>query len=187
MLIDYRITERDYVRGELQVYRPGLAGNDMPKILMLSLAGVLCTALAASDFLRSGFAWPEACLLLLGLSLPFCSPLVMAVLFRSMRKHARLVYRNTSWLRGRLLLDVNEEGAEFNFEGHSMKTSWPEFTKFFEDRRTFIIHQRNPQSPPPLLFHIIPKHSLSSDQIAGLRQYLQSNVGKKTRGADRLR
>jgi hypothetical protein len=81
-------------------------------------------------------------------------------------------------MRGRLSLDVNEDGVQFTGENFFMKARWAEFVKFFEDRRTFILHQRNPQpSQPPFVFHIVPKRSLSREQIDGFRRYVQSKIG----------
>jgi hypothetical protein len=180
MLIDYQISERDYIHGEIQVFRPRTDRKDVPMTVGFSLAGLLCIGEAIRGFARSGFAAGQVFLALFGLLVLFCFPLLKSVLSRGIRKHARTIYRNTAWLHGRLFLDVNEGGVQFTFEGHSMTAQWADFTRFFEDRRTFILHQRNPQSPPPFIFHIVPKHNLSPDQIKALREYLQSNVGKRT-------
>lgn len=179
MVIDYEITERDYVHGSVQVFMPPAERSEALKMLGFPLVALLLIALAIRDFLRSGLGTDEVVLVLLGVGVLFAVPLFKAVLGTGVRKHARTIYRNTSWLRERLLLDVNEEGAHFTLGGQSMKTGWAEFTGFFEDRRTFILYQRNPQSPPPIVFHIVPKHNLSRDQMEALRRYLQSKIGKQ--------
>jgi YcxB-like protein len=180
MLIEYQISESDYKHGFSRMIVPRFEGKDFLKILVLPLGGLLLVAASARDLVRSNFSAAHAPPLVLGLMMLLAYIFLLRMLSRGARKAARQIYRNTDWLRGRLFLEVTEDGIQFTGENFLMKTRWAEFLKFFEDRRTFILHQRNPQhSQPPLMFHVLPKRTLSRDQIESLRQYLQSKIATK--------
>ena len=180
MLIEYRISERDYKHGFCVLIVPQFKDKNLLKTLLFPLAGLLMIAVSARDFVRSGFSVAHAPLLVVGLVMLLAYALLLRILSKGPRKIAGQIYRNTGWLRGMMFLDVGEDGIQFTGENFSMKAGWAEFVKFFEDRRTFILHQRNPQpASAPFIFHIVPKRNLSRDQIAGFRQYLQSRIVAK--------
>lgn len=180
MLIEYRISERDYKHGFSMMIVPHLKGKNLFKTLLFPLAGLLMIAVSARDFVRSGFSVAKAPLLVIGLIMLLAYAFLLHMLSKGPRKVASQIYRNTAWLRGMMFLDVAEDGIQFTGENFSMNARWAEFVKFFEDRRTFILHQRNPQpAAAPFIFHIVPKRNLSRDQIAGFRQYLQNRIVAK--------
>jgi hypothetical protein len=180
MLIEYQISEREFKRGFCEVFVPRLKDKNNLKTLLSLLAGLLLIVVSVRDFVRSGFSVAKSPLLLVVLVMLLAYTLLWRRLSRGARRTARQIYRNTGWLRGRMFLDVNEEGIRFTGENFFMMSRWTEFVKFFEDRRTFILHQRNPQpAAAPFIFHIVPKRNLSSDQVGSFRQYLLNRIPAK--------
>src|SRR5260370_42428249 len=57
----------------------------------------------------------------------------------------------------------------------SSKVDWSNFWKAFEDEQSFLIYQQNRQ-----VFNIIPKRSLSTQQITELREYLARKLPSKS-------
>lgn len=82
MLIDYQISESDYVHGERLVMRPHTERKDISKILGSSFAGLLLIIAAVLDLLRSGFTPINVLLVLSGLFFLLSIPLLRAFLSR---------------------------------------------------------------------------------------------------------
>jgi YcxB-like protein len=178
MHIDYEISLRDFQHGEFEVYRPRNVGQR--KFLFLGLVGLVFIGMFVNNVARYGYTPGQLPILLPALVTLLPYILLQTVLLGSIRKVAKKQYWQTPWLRERLAMDINEEGLQFTGQSVSMKITWSECTKFSEDRRVFIIHQRNPQRfQQPFVFHIVPKRSLSRDQIDGLRRYLQTKIPAK--------
>jgi hypothetical protein len=184
MHIDYELSERDFVYGQSQAMRSGDALLKMGfKVLILPFIGLVFIGVSFfGGTTRIGPVLVDFKSLFLGVVcvvFPLSLYLVLEwMLFGRYRKSAKVIYRSTPPLQGRLSLNVNENGIEFTDENSFRKANWPQFTKFFENRRVFVIYQRNQRpAAPPIAFDIVPKHALSPEQITELRRYLQSNIG----------
>jgi hypothetical protein len=132
--------------------------------LVLPLFGVGGLAFLLYAVAQQGFSWrviPAAGFCLLFLSLPLLNGW-----------EQRKLYARTTGLQGRLSLAADESGMRFRGSTFSSEIRWPHFHKFLEDDNSFLLYSS------PQVFHIVPKRSLSGNEVEDLRSILERNVAR---------
>jgi hypothetical protein len=130
--------------------------------MVLPLFGVAGLVFLLSVVAQQGFSWrviPGAGCCVLFVSLPLLNGW-----------ERRRLYARTTGLQGRLSLAADESGLRFQGTTFSSEIRWPHFHKFIEDDKCFLLYS-NPQ-----VFNIVPKRSLSVNEIEGLRALLERNI-----------
>ncbi len=167
MHIEYEISEQDFMNAQR------LAIKNSPVLLVrltrwvmpaFGLAGLVFIANAT---IQQGFSWrviPALAFCLLLISLPLLS-----------KRTQKKLYINTSSIHGKLSVEVEEDSLAFTGPTFSSKVDWSNFWKAFEDEQSFLIYQQNRQ-----VFNIIPKRSLSTQQVSELREYLARKLPSKS-------
>jgi YcxB-like protein len=84
------------------------------------------------------------------------------------KKEASLKLKNT--------IVISEEGFEtLNATGKST-LNWSAFIRFTETRNIFMLYVQS------RMFHLIPKHALSPEDVDGLRELLKRHISTKPAG-----
>ena len=168
MHIEYEISERDYVAAQrlaLKKLRPSLArmlvfGPWFGLFLLIFLVHAIATQGFSTNMLI-GFVIPVWCLLL---------PILNS---RSVRK----VYAKSTNMHGPLSLDLDDAGLRFQGRTFASNVSWDHFTRFYQDKDSFVIFQQG-----QTVFNLLPKRCLSAEQIAALREILSRHIESGARG-----
>lgn len=165
--VSFRLTEDDMVRAA-QLYT--LVSLRRPKtIISLAIAFVLCLLLMAwlggtifpLNMDRLAREWPTV----LGAGVfPFV--LVFVVILVGNPMLARRTFRQQRSLHGEVGLSWTEERLEFDSEYGRFAMPWSHFTRFGEDKHTFVLFESD------RLYRIIPKRVLDADTERDLRQRL---------------
>jgi hypothetical protein len=164
MEFDYEITEQDF----LDAQRLAIKNHPVRMIrwtrLVLPLFGIFLFGAWIQNLVKQGFS--------LRATVAVIFPLLFISLPLLNKWNARKMYRKATTLHGRVHLEVTEDGWASRGSSFSGKVDWSTFAKFSEDGKVFVIYQSTQA------FNIVPKHSLTADQISELRQYLDRNIGK---------
>jgi hypothetical protein len=163
MHVDSEISEKDYLDGQRLAIKNSSVRMVRLMPFVLPSFGVLLAVFLVYGILTQCFSvnlLPGMAFSLFLLLIPFLT-----------RRKQKTLYARSNSLHGRLTLDVDDSGMQFGGPITSGKVAWAYFGKFFEDERTFVLYQKN-----HAIFHMVPKRSLSAEQIAGFRQYLEQNV-----------
>ena len=163
--VRFRLTEDDMVRAA-RLYT--LVSLRRPKtIISLAIAFVLCLLLMAwlggtifpLNMDRLAREWPTV----LGAGVfPFV--LVFVVILVGNPMLARRTFRQQRSLHGEVGLSWTEERLEFDSEYGRFAMPWSHFTRFGEDKHTFVLFESD------RLYRIIPKRVLDTER--DLRQRL---------------
>lgn len=170
MHIDYEISEQDFLDTQSLALKsspiPGLRWSRvvLPVFGLLLLAALIYTAA------RQGFSMRALPGLLFGIV--FCLFWISLPLLSKQKQKA--VYAKSKGLHGRLAIEIDDDGIQFQGPLSSAKTGWPYFSKFFDDDKTFIFYQDNEQ-----IFHMLPKRFLSPEQVVEFRKFFERHVGRK--------
>jgi hypothetical protein len=163
MHIDYEITKRDYLDGQRLAIKNSSVRIVRWTRFVLPSFGALLAVFLIHSILTQGFSarvLPGFAICLFFLFIPFLS-----------RRKQGALYAKSNSLHGKLTLDVDDSGIQFGGPLTSAKVVWAYFGKFFEDEKVFVLYQKN-----QTVFNMVPKRTLSADQVAGFRQYLERNV-----------
>lgn len=165
--VRFRLTEDDMVRAA-RLYT--LASLRRPKtIVSLAVTFLLCLLLMAwlggvifpLNMDRLAQEWPTV----LGAGVfPFV--LVFAVIFIGNPTLARRTFRQQRSLHGEVGLTWTAERLEFDSEYGQFAMPWSHFTRFGEDKHTFVLFESD------RLYRIIPKRVLDADTDRDLRERL---------------
>ena len=163
MQFEYEITEQDFLDGQRLAMKTYPVRSIRWSRLFLPLIGVAGLVFWIQTVARQG------------LSLRVTTGLFFPLLFLSFplltRWNERKLYRKATALHGKLRLEVGEGGWASSGPSFSGKVDWSNFSRFFEDKKCFVIYQDT------RVFNIIPKRYLSADQICDLRQYFDRYIG----------
>jgi hypothetical protein len=163
MHIEYEITEQDFFNAQR------LAIKNSPIVLVrltrwiLPLFGLAGIGFIVHATFQLGFSWQ----LIPGLA--FCSFFV-SIPWLSKRTQKKL-YKSTPSFHGKLSLEVADDGLAFAGPSFSSKVNWSHFRRFFEDEHSFIIYQQS-----GTVFNILPKRTLTPEQITELRDFLARGI-----------
>jgi len=117
-----------------------------------------------------------------GFSSGLIAGLAIAAFFLSLPLLSRLqqkrLYAKCTSMHGRLCLDVDDEGLGFSGPGFSSNVGWPHFYKYCEDAKSFVVYQQS-----RMVVNIIPKRSLTDEQMAQLREYLDRHLSSHSPAA----
>jgi len=89
------------------------------------------------------------------------------------RRTQKKVYAKNTAMHGRLSLAADEDGLRFQGPTFSSQIGWQNFSRFFEDEKSFILYQNS------RIFNLVPKRSLAPEQIKTLREYLERKIGRQ--------
>ena len=163
MHVDYEISERDYLDGQrLAIKHSSVRMVRWTRFVMPCL-GALGLAFLIHGLWTQGFSvrvLPGLAFSLFFLFIPLLS-----------KRNQKTLYAKSNALHGRLTLDLDDSGIQFGGPITSAKVAWAYFGKFFEDKRAFILYQKNQTT-----FHMVPKRALTVNQVISFRQYLEQNV-----------
>src|SRR5258708_17388423 len=98
-----------------------------------------------------------------GVSWRFVPGLVFSLFFISIpllrKRELKRVYAKNTAMHGRLSLAADEDGLRFQGPTSSSQTGWQNFSRFFEDEKSFVIYHNS------RIFNLVPKRSLAPEQI----------------------
>jgi hypothetical protein len=97
--------------------------------------------------------------------------IVAALYPRWARGKQRKVYAKSTSLHGRMAAEINDDGLRFYAPLSSSEVKWEMYSRFCEDKTTFIIFQKN-----GLIFNILPKRELTPDTISILHQLFTDHL-----------
>ena len=164
--LEYEISERDYLAAQR------LAAKHSPIKLVrwsrsvIPLFGLALLAFFIQASMQRGFSWrglPGAGFALFFISVPLMN-----------RRALKKVYAKDTNMHGRLSLVVDEEGLQFRGPTFSSQAQWSHFASFFEDDKLFVLYQHSLR-----VINIIPKQSLTAQEITDLRGYFEGKIGRK--------
>lgn len=170
MMVEYSISEEDFIDAQRLFYKKSkpfifhFTHRYSPGPILFVLF-FLISALARKDFsaqLLPGFFF----------GLFFVS--LWPILINQQYKKA---YANARQLRGRLVLEANDNSLHLYGDSFDATLLWSHFLKYFEDDKVFVLLQNSQ------IFNLVPKRALSADQIGELRQMFNSKIGRQNRAA----
>ncbi|HET9284776.1 MAG TPA: YcxB family protein [Candidatus Angelobacter sp.] len=167
MLIEYEISEQDFVNAQRLAFRnlPTRVSSFLFRLVpfwgLLMLVFVTLSATQPRFHLHSTMIVP----VLFGLLFLF-SPWLFTWA-------QRMLFRRTQTLHGRRTLTVDEAGLTFTSSASSSQLEWGSFQKFVEDDTVFDLYLSSS------VFHIVPKRELSPEQITELREAFTRNIVRK--------
>jgi hypothetical protein len=84
------------------------------------------------------------------------------------KNRQKRLYRNSDFLHGKLVLEVDEVGLRFGGESGGSEISWGSLGRRIEDQRAFVVLPGRGRT-----FRVVPKRCLSSAQVCEFRECLR--------------
>jgi hypothetical protein len=84
------------------------------------------------------------------------------------KNRQKQLYRNSDFLHGKLVLEVDELGLRFGGETGGLEISWGSLGRRIEDQRAFVVLPGKGRT-----FRVVPKRCLSSTQVSEFRECLR--------------
>jgi hypothetical protein len=162
MNIEYEITEQDFIHAQRLAIKSSPVRLVRWSRLVLPLFGVALSAFLIRAVVQQGFSWrviPGSCFCLLFISLPLLK-----------RRSQKQLYGKTTSIHGKLSLGVDDNGLQLQGPTFSSQVGWSNFCRFIEDENSFVVYQNSQ------VFNIVPKRSLSAEQVANLRQHFEDKI-----------
>jgi hypothetical protein len=162
MNLEYEITEQDFIHAQRLAIKSSPARIVRWTRLAMPLFGVGLSAFLIRAVAQQGFSWrviPASFFCLLFISMPLLN-----------RRSQKQLYSKTASLHGKLFLGVDDNGLQFQGPTFSSQVGWSNFCRFIEDENSFLIYQNSQ------VFNLVPKRSLSAEQIAELRQRFEAKI-----------
>ena len=160
MHIEYDITEQDFLHA-LRVVHRRTTGSFMRWIELASpLLGFALLIFIIYRIATQGMSGISALGLGIGLYLLFTPSLS--------KSRQKQVYRNSDFLHGKLVLEVDEVGLRFGGETRGLEISWGSLGRRIEDNRAFVVLRGKGRT-----FRVVPKRCLSSTQVSEFRECLR--------------
>jgi hypothetical protein len=171
MRIDYEISERDFLDGQrLAIKNSHVRAVRWTPVVMPIFGLVLLLSLAYTLFTQ-GLPPPHS---FPGLAFGLFFGLFFVLVPLMTKKKQKSLYAKSNAMHGRLVLEVDDNGIQFEGPLSTAKLSWAVFSKFFEDDKSFIYFQNNEQ-----IFHMLPKRCLSLEQTAVVREFFERHIRYK--------
>jgi len=165
MQINYEISEQDFLAGQrLATRNSPLRAIRWSYRVIPAIGGSLLAVMIFSYATK-----PQE------LSLQFMLPVTVGLFCISLpliaRRAQRKLYAKSTAMHGKLIFDADDEGLRFQGPMYSSQVLWSLYCKFFEDKDSFVLLQQNQQ-----VGNIIPKRSLTPDQIGSLRDLFNRKI-----------
>jgi hypothetical protein len=164
--IDYEISEQDHAAAQRLAIKKSRPFYGRLLLFGMPAFGLVLLLFIIPAAFKRGFSTnllPGLVVPLLALSYPLL-----------IRRNIHKVYASSANLRGPRSLDADDAGLRFRGTTFSSQVSWPHFSRFFDDKDSFVLFQS------PRVFNIIPKRQLSPEQIAGLRELFTRHINRST-------
>lgn len=133
---------------------------------VIPIFGLALLAFFFHASLQQGFSWrglPGAGFALFFIAVPLMN-----------RRALKKAYANATNMHGKLTLAVDEEGLQFRGPTFSSQVQWAHFARFVEDDKLFVLYQHSVR-----VINIVPKQSLTAQEITDLRGYFEGKIGRK--------
>jgi hypothetical protein len=168
--IEFEISAQDFLDGQrLAVKNSPVRAVRWTRVVMPIFGLVLLLSLAYTVFTQ-GLS-PHS---LPGLAFGLFFALFFILTPLMTKRKQRSLYAKSNAMDGRLVLEVDDDGIQFEGPVSEAKMSWAAFSKFFEDDKSFIYFQRNGQ-----IFHMLPKRFLSLEQTTAVREFFERHIGSQ--------
>ena len=165
MHIEYDITEQDFLHA-LRVVHRRTTGSFMRWIELASpLLGFALLIFIIYRIATQGMSGISALGLGIGLYLLFTPSLS--------KSRQKQVYRNSDFLHGKLVLEVDEVGLRFRGQTGTVEMSWLSIGTCIVDHRAFLVLPEKGRA-----FQVVPKRCLSSTQVSEFRECLMRRSGR---------
>jgi len=167
MHIEYEISQKDFVDGQRLAIKKSTIRVIRWMSFVMPTVGLVLLIFLISVGVRQG------------LSVRLVPGLVMSLWFLSIpllnRRGQKKVYAKSTSMHGELSLDVDEAGIRFLGPTFSSNVSWDHFSRFLEDDKVFVLYQKGDR-----IFNILPKRTLTPEQMAGFRQLAEHHLNNKS-------
>lgn len=88
---------------------------------------------------------------------------------------ARTQFRKQPSVQGPRTATLNNEGVNWKWDGGNADVGWKNFLRWQESKTQFVIYTS------PIMFNMIPKRALTSEQVSEVRSLLMNHVGAAPR------
>jgi hypothetical protein len=88
------------------------------------------------------------------------------------KNRQKQLYRNSDFLHGKPVLEVDDKGVRFGGQTGGLEIGWSALGRCIEDHRAIVIMPKKKRT-----FQVVPKRCLSSPQMNELRECLKQRVG----------
>ena len=162
MQIEYEISEQDFIDAQRLAIK-----NSSARVVrwLFPLFGLAMLAFLVNAGIEQGVSWR------------FLPGLLFSLFFISIpllrKRELKRVYAKNTAMHGRLSLAADEDGLRFQGPTFSSQIGWQNFSRFFEDEKSFVIYHNS------RVFNPVPKRSLAPEQIKTLREYLERKIGRQ--------
>ena len=169
MHIDYEMSEQDFMDAQKLARRHSSNRTFKWIFRIVPFWGLFLALAVVWNIVQSGLAWNNG----------MVSPLVLGLIFLAspllMNQVNRRIFRKNPIFRVQRSLVVDAVGLTFNAPTVSVQLKWDAIQNFVEDNSSFVLYQSG------VIFHVIPKRQLSSEQIAELREAFTRHIVRKGR------
>ncbi len=164
MQIDYELTQKDFTEA-YTVHRNSRPLSKWSRRLFIWIAG-LATAIILFGFLVRP-SWEKA----KGL-MPFfvLAVIWVAVLWILPRWMIRRQFLQQPGARGPRTLALDEAAVHWRWNGGSSEVEWRNYIRSAEGKNQILFYTS------PACFNILPKRTISADQLGALRKLLAANI-----------
>lgn len=164
MHIEYDITEQEFLHAQQLVHRINSPKPVQWFELTSPFLGLALLILGIEQLATQGLS--ALFVLCLGMG-PYL--LFLPLLSKNRQKQ---LYRNSDFLHGKLVLEVDDKGVRFGGQTGGLEIGWSALGRCIEDHRAIVIMPKKKRT-----FQVVPKRSLSSPQMNELRECLKQRVG----------
>lgn len=165
MTITYQLTQQDFYESFIAHRNSRKAMKWMIRILLAFLAFCILTDITffLTDHLQGSLT--SALIPPVGLAVFW-----MLLLWLSPRWTARNQFRKQPSVQGPRTLTLDTQGANWQWDGGHAEIEWKNLIRYYEAKNQFLIYSS------PACFNIVPKRSLSSEELSELREFFVQNI-----------
>jgi hypothetical protein len=175
MHIEYDVTEQDFLHALQLVNRRTTPSLVRWVELASPFLGFALSVFIIYRIATQGMSGISALGLGIGLYLLFTPSLS--------KSRQKQVYRNSDFLHGKLVLEVDEVGLRFGGQTGTVEMSWMSIGRCIVDHRAFLVLPEKGRA-----FQVVPKRCLSSTQVSEFRECLtRRSVRTSTRAGTIVR
>ena len=164
MHVEYDITEQDFLHALQLVHRKTTPSVVRWFELASPFLGFALLIFAIYRLATQGLSGLSALSLGIGSYLLFVPSIS--------KNRQKQLYRNSDFMHGKRVLEVEEVGLRFGGQTGGLEISWGALGRCIEDHRAFVVLPGK-----GLAFQVVPKRCLSSTQVSELRECLKRRSG----------